>query len=137
MGPAPVQFCRLDTAAALPSIRPMIRFRPLLSVLLALSLALTSATMAVARGQARSGEWMVICSDGGAVSVQVDADGRALDPRHLCPECLSGFAALPVTEAPALARPATRTERLPRVAEVGLTGRTWAAFHARGPPSLA
>lgn len=70
----------------------MMRLRPLLSLGLALVLALTSLTMAVARGQAMPAGEMVICSGYGVTTVTVDAQGNPVGILHPCPKCLSALA---------------------------------------------
>jgi len=61
------------------------------SLLLAILIALTSVTMAVARGQMRDATGtMVLCTGAGAVTVQVDANGEPVGPAHICPDCAIG-----------------------------------------------
>ena len=76
----------------------MSRCRPLLAGFLALTLALTSAAMAAARGQTMAAGSVVICTGSGAVTMQVDADGQPVGPVHICPDC-----ALSLLEAAAAA----------------------------------
>lgn len=54
---------------------------------LALLLALTSQTLAAARGQAMVAGEMVICSGGHLVTVKVDASGQPVETPHICPDC--------------------------------------------------
>lgn len=73
---------------AIPSYAHAIMTRILLSLLLTLSLAFTSLTMAQARGAAAATGQMVICSGLGTTIVNVDAEGQPTRPPHLCPDCL-------------------------------------------------
>lgn len=70
--------------------------RPLLSLLLAAVLAVTSVTTAVARMAAHGHYSVVICSLEGVVQITLDAQGNPVQPMHPCPDCLVvGFADLP------------------------------------------
>ncbi|ROU01095.1 hypothetical protein [Histidinibacterium lentulum] len=104
---------------------------------LALLLALTSQSLASARGHVMVAGEMVICSGGQLVTVLVDATGQPVEPPHICPDCaLHALAAVsapdPVTghapsplrlSLPATARDASSTAPLSPC--------------ARGPPSAA
>lgn len=61
-------------------------FRPLLALCLALILALTSQSMAVARGMAAATGQMVICTGSGVTAVYVDAQGQPTGAPHICPD---------------------------------------------------
>lgn len=106
------------------------------ALLLSLVLAVASVSMAVARGQAPMGGTMELCSEGGAVTVMMDASGAPVPMApHLCPDCLSAATALDLTVPLVLAAP----DRIARpVARAPLhTARhvaTPLTFHARGPP---
>lgn len=105
--------------------------------LLALTIALTSVTMAQARGQTRDAAGlMIICSGAGIVQVQVDAEGNPVGPAHICPDCALG--ALNFAEAP-MARlvPERAPDRLRFVVEpVSLIGLVRSEPRARGPPPV-
>ncbi|NNE50983.1 MAG: hypothetical protein HKN30_01095 [Sulfitobacter sp.] len=60
--------------------------RPLLSLLIALTLALTSQSMAVARGASAAAGQMVICTGTGPQAVYVDAEGQPTSAPHICPD---------------------------------------------------
>ncbi len=64
-----------------------VRLRPVLILLFALILALTSGAMAVARGQTHAAGMIVLCTGSGPVTVAVDADGQPVGPAHVCPDC--------------------------------------------------
>jgi hypothetical protein len=54
-------------------------------------LAVTSVTLAVARGAAPPVGVMVLCLDGTQQTVPVAADGTPTAPPHVCPDCLLGL----------------------------------------------
>jgi hypothetical protein len=119
----------------------MVRSRSLSGVLLALVLAITSVTMAVARGHAAAavgGTEMVICTGYGLVKVTLDAEGNPTGPVHPCPDCVAAGAALVPQPAlaPAPAGPAARQARVRPAPRRGL-GRALRPYHARGPPVTA
>ncbi|MFC6584970.1 hypothetical protein [Sulfitobacter aestuariivivens] len=60
--------------------------RHLTTLLLALMLAITSQSMAVARGASAASGQMVICTGTGPVAVFVDAQGQPTQAPHLCPD---------------------------------------------------
>lgn len=60
--------------------------RMLHSVLLALVLALTSQSMAVARGASAATGQMVLCTGSGPVAVYLDASGQPTSAPHICPD---------------------------------------------------
>ena len=60
--------------------------RSLIAVLLAVVLALTSQSMAVARGSAAATGQMVLCTGTGPVAVFTDADGQPTSAPHICPD---------------------------------------------------
>lgn len=70
------------------------------ALLLSLLLAVTAAGFGMARGQARIAGEVVLCQNGVAVSVAVDAQGNPVAPPHLCPDCVvAALAALAVPDA--------------------------------------
>ena len=108
--------------------------RVLISIFLALLLAVTSVTFATARVQAVGTTQMVICAQGGARLVTLDAAGTPVETPHHCPDCLAAVPPLPSPVA-VLARPdgpftaplwPARAQTAPKV-----TTRT---ALARGPP---
>ena len=58
---------------------------------LCLFLALTSVTLAVARGATQPVGQMVLCTGEGPRTVLVNADGQPATPPHACPDCLLAF----------------------------------------------
>jgi hypothetical protein len=114
----------------------MLALRPFGGLILALVLALTSVTMAQARGQAMAVGQIVICSGGGIVSVPVDAEGRPTGPAHLCPDCALGlFAAAPAAFG-VLVRSADWRPQAPLpVPGIAPAAPTKTPQSARGPPA--
>lgn len=60
--------------------------RPFIAALLALILALTSQSMAVARGASAATGQMVLCTGAGPVAIYLDADGNQTSAPHICPD---------------------------------------------------
>ncbi len=113
----------------------MMRHRPLIGLFLALCLALTSVSLAVARVQAPMAGWLELCGTAGPVAV--DADGRPVGAVHLCPDCIAAFAVADLASPQPIALPPS-AYRLLSLAQVRPSQRTMAvqAVEARGPPSL-
>jgi hypothetical protein len=104
------------------------------ALLLALIVALTSVTMAVARGQGRPAGEMVLCLGLGLVSVPIDDRGRPTGPAHLCPDAAPAlFVADGIPAAQPSARPAQARAGVPcaRALPGGLAA---PSPNARGPP---
>jgi hypothetical protein len=112
-------------------------FRPLSGLLLALLMAVTSVTMAVARGQDRMGDTVEICGGFGQVFVTLDQNGQPMRPGHPCPDCLTGITAL---DLPGPTAAAARPQSVARVtfAPLSIIAGSLAVpkATARGPPSL-
>jgi hypothetical protein len=70
--------------------------RPLFGICLAITLALTSVTMAEARHYGPLGTSVVICANGMAQTVTLDANGKRVPFIHNCPECIMAAVDLPV-----------------------------------------
>lgn len=108
--------------------------RPFLTGCLALVIAATSLTMAVARGQVSTGDSIVICSGYGAVTITLDAQGNPVGPVHICPDCVLGAMAF-VDANPGLPDRPASVARAVAAATVALpAGQTAPAACARGPP---
>lgn len=60
--------------------------RGLSSLLLALVLALTSQSMAVARGATAASDRIVLCTGTGPMAIYVDAEGKPTHAPHICPD---------------------------------------------------
>lgn len=102
--------------------------------LLALILALTSLTMAVARGQIRMAEEVVICTGAGVTTITVDHDGQPLRQIHICPDMVLGLMAALDTPTPDLTRPETRVEVLTARPDAIAADLAAPRPRARGPP---
>lgn len=113
----------------------MTLLRPLFGFCLALTLALTSVTMAQARHYGPVGTSVVICAGGMTQTVTLDANGHKVPFTHSCPDCLVIALDLPVAISLPQRPSFPRTLNLPisRMAKVQA-----AKFHAdaRGPPVL-
>lgn len=88
----------------------MTRPRSLLACLCAIVLAATSVPMAVARAQAPAAGLVELCIGERSVTLAVDADGRPLGHRHLCPDCVPAV----TTDLPPAAQGPVRPVALPR-----------------------
>ena len=110
---------------------------PLFGLLLAVMLALSSVTIAVARGQVAVGGTIVICSGYGLVSVALDADGNPVGPLHPCPECLAGWTSILVAHTALPLRPQTRSTRLLSMASALPLARSAPVASARDRPRFS
>ena len=85
----------------------MTLLRPLFGFCLALTLALTSVTMALARHHGPAAQSVVICAGGMAQTVTLDASGKRLPFTHNCPDCIMAAvdvpAVFPLPQQPNLA----------------------------------
>ncbi len=110
--------------------------RSLTALGLCLFLALTSQSMAVARGAAQPVGHIVLCTGTGPVSVAVDATGQPTGTPHICPDCMLGL----FGEAPAApdATHRAKATAAPRLAEPARhpTRSQFPAFTARAPPAV-
>ncbi len=95
--------------------------------------------MAVAHGQMPMGQTIALCTDAGAVTVVLDANGNPTSQGpHLCPDCLSASTAFTLAETVPL--PAAPLGF--RAARVGFSAETRPSLpqftaRARGPPALS
>lgn len=113
----------------------MRHLKPLLTVLLCLTLLATSVTQAIARGQMAGGQMVQLCAGGEAVTVMLDVQGNPVDPASPCPDCLALTAALPPVTA-GNPRSLGRAVRLPPTIFARLPLRAVLCAYARGPPLL-
>ena len=83
--------------------------RGILLLGLCVFVALTSVTLAVARGAPQPVGTLILCTDAGVTQVTVDARGQPVAPPHACPDCLLAFHATvprdPLPAMPAALRP--------------------------------
>lgn len=111
--------------------------RPLLAVTLALMLALTGQSLAIARAAPGPSGEMVLCTGTGPVMVHVDETGAPTGPPVWCPDGAFGLLNLVAIDAPALPLRTARRESLPwPIAAQARTLRPVSA-HARAPPLTA
>lgn len=112
--------------------------RPLLAILLALTLMMGSVASAVARSEMAGVTDVTLCgADGALTTLQLDASGNPVTPGHDCPHCLAA-GAVAVLSGPALTPGLTGVRSA--LVLPGLTGtlppaQTLAPL-ARGPPPL-
>ena len=107
------------------------------ALLLGLVLAMTSVSMAVARGGMSLSGSMILCIDGAQQVVAVGLDGQPIEfeDEHPCPDCIMG--ALALTDLSPLATPEWRVVAiyvlpfLSRIHEAPVQG-----GQGRGPPVL-
>jgi hypothetical protein len=73
----------------------MIRLTRVLTLTLALLVAMTSQQMAMARGMTKdAADQVVLCTEAGPVTVTLDAQGNPIGPVHICPDCALYFVGL-------------------------------------------
>lgn len=104
------------------------------TLFLSLTLALTSISMAAARGQNPDmGTDMVICTGVGMTTISIGADGEPVKTTHICPDSLSIFAvALASINTPALPTPVQWRAAPP--ADTLIAPQESLPPSARGPP---
>lgn len=68
-------------------------FPRLVAAFLALTLLFTAETMALARGAPAPVGEIILCTSHGVMSVPIDAEGNPTEAPHICPDCLTFFAA--------------------------------------------
>jgi hypothetical protein len=109
--------------------------RSVFTLFFALLLSLTSVTLAVGQHAMPQGMTMVICTDIGAQTVTLDANGNPVQPAHSCIDCNAAPSAQAL--APALQLPLPPLVALGNLAQaepVAAPSRTQPQAHARGPP---
>lgn len=106
--------------------------RMISSLMLALMLALTSQSMAVARGASAATGQMVLCTGTGPIAVYIDAEGQPTSAPHICPD--SALNVLFEVVGPDLAAPARVVAFLP---PAGLVKSVPLPTPSFGPPTRA
>jgi len=105
------------------------------ALLLGLVLAMTSVSMAVARGGMSLSGSMILCIDATQQVVPLGPDGTPQDTQHPCPDCTMGAMAL--SEVPPLDAPVSRAARLQvRPFVLVVHASPVQGGQGRGPPSL-
>lgn len=113
-----------------------ILWRAYLGIALALMLASTGQSMAVARGTPSASGEIILCTGTGPISVLVDENGQPVGKPHICPDCaLSVFAALG-GEPPQVLRPVGQVTALRIERGSHEIARRGVVAKARGPPSV-
>lgn len=108
---------------------------PVTALLLGLVLALTSVSMAVARGGMSVHGTMILCIDATQQVVPLGPDGAPQEAQHPCPDCTMG--ALALTGALPLDPPEWRMGQVQaRVFSLTLHQTPVQGGQGRGPPSL-
>lgn len=112
----------------------MLNLRPILALSLALMLAFTSLSLAVARGQAPAVGVIEICSGHGMQMFPVDADGNPTGPAHVCPDGVAAMVSVDfVAPVPQVQRARDGEDlSIPHAADAAAAPATPAL--ARGPP---
>ena len=111
--------------------------RSYLGVFLALVLALTGQSMAVARGMPDAAGTIVLCTGTGPMVVSVDDQGQPVGPPHICPDFAAMLFAFAAAAPLDLLRPPGRVEALVSLEQVGAVSLRRRAAMARGPPDAA
>lgn len=109
-------------------------YRLMSALFLSLTLALTSYSMAVARGQSPDlGTDMVICTGVGMITMTIGRDGEPVKTAHICPDAMSIFAtALMADDMPA--QPEPMQWRATALEALILQPQETLSPSARGPP---
>ena len=104
------------------------------TLFLSLTLAITSYSMAVARGQGPDiGTDMVICTGVGMITITIGPDGEPVETTHICPDAMTIFAATATThDVPSL--PTTMQWRVALVGAALTQPQETLSPSARGPP---
>lgn len=97
-------------------------------------MALSSATMATARGHVVQGDAIVICSGYGVVTILVGPDGEPLGAVHPCPDCTPHLALVLPPAAPPVVQALTRAEPLRSVVLSVVLAAVSLPPQARAPP---
>jgi hypothetical protein len=113
------------------------RLRAITAFGLCLFLALTSVTLAVARGTAEPAGVMVLCTGGDIRTVPVDSQGRPTGVPHVCPDCLLALYAEPTQDLMRAPRIAVVTARHPFADAQHPIPLARPAMLARAPPAPA
>lgn len=108
--------------------------RSLVSIVLALLLALTSQAMAVARGSAMPVDQMVLCIGSGSVTVYVDENGAPTGAPHFCPDCALNFADTPVSSGLSVPQRIKAADLVLQLSALGLPETGAFRPHSRAPP---
>jgi hypothetical protein len=109
---------------------------PLLSLLLALTLVVTAQAAVLARTQNAPAGAMVICTGGGLVTIELDAEGNPTGPAHVCPDAVASLAELSSATPEVARRAAATTDTVAFAALPSPRGHRMRPGAARDPPVL-
>lgn len=129
--------CRFRVAGRQRISEQMIRYRSYLGVFLALLLALTGQSMAVARGTPNAAGQIVMCTGTGPTVVSVDDTGQPVGPPYICPDFATSLFAATYLPPAVPVRPLTRALVLPLPARTLVVSLKAPSASARGPPDQA
>lgn len=114
----------------------LIRLRQALISVVAVVLALTSISLAMAHGTTRiGGQVVVLCSGDGLVQMELDADGNPIGTAHLCPDIALAVMAHVALPAVLPERPAGRTVAVVLPPRVEAPSRDAVETRVRDPPA--
>jgi hypothetical protein len=109
--------------------------RSFLTTVFAAVLALTSVTLVLGQHASAGVIQMVICTDMGAQTITLDANGSPIIASHNCPDCLAASVVPDLPPAFALPLPPlTAQDHVARADGVSCHSRSLPQAHARGPP---
>ncbi len=102
-------------------------FSRLITLLIAVTVMLSSATVGYGRTATAMGQTLVICSDAGALEVTLDRNGNPVKSPHHCDDCCLGADISATVATAGLTAPIAVAELLERTAP--------ASFSAETPPA--
>ncbi|MGH1353923.1 MAG: hypothetical protein ACRBBS_02415 [Thalassovita sp.] len=108
--------------------------RAYLGIALALMLAFTGQSMAIARGTPSASGQIVLCTGTGPISVLVDENGQPVGKPHICPDCALSFFDVLSDTPPRVLRPEGRVVALRLDRGQFADPRQSIPAVARGPP---
>jgi hypothetical protein len=114
----------------------VLRLRQALIAAVAVVMALTSVSLAMAHGTTRiGGQVVVLCSGDGLVQVELDADGNPVGSVHLCPDIALAVLAHVALPEVLPERPAGRTMAVVLPPRVEAPSRDAVETRVRDPPA--
>jgi hypothetical protein len=109
-------------------------FRSLVAAFAIVATVLTAGAVGAARGQAMAAGEIVICANGAAVTIAVDAEGNPTGAPHWCPDCVLSLLAGPIAGPAPGAPRAVAADAVPATFASLRAAPRAAAHPARGPP---
>ena len=105
-----------------------------ITTLMVVTLALTSLTMAVARGETHIAGEVVICTGYGVTTISVDQNGDPAGPVQLCPDMVLAMMSALDTPAPSVTRPEGARQVVPLATPAAASSLARPTPRARAPP---